>query len=530
MDNAASPRYRFSPSEQPIFDGGPYAPAHHPARRAAYLAAGVFVGLCAQLGHSLTLVNLPLVGAGLGLAPPEAGWLLAAYVSANCSANLLLVRGRVRYGIPKVTYGLLLAYVLLALLQLAAPSFTAALGVRIISGFVASALTTVTIYYLLQVVPPQKRPLALIVGVSLTQLAVPLARLVPVALLTPGEWQGVYLMELAMALTVTAVLLAVPLPPSILDKGVEALDLLTFALSFFGLMLLCGALAAGRWQWWTDTPWIGAALAGSVPLLAAAYLLEHHRRRPLLLSRWIGRREILRYLSIALLLRFALAEQSFGAIGLFSAMGLNNDQLRGLFLIVLAAMAAGLLTAVLTWTPERTFHQIVAAALTIAAGAWLDSGANALTRPPQLYLSQALLGFGACLFVGPALIFGFGQVLQRGRDHFISMVVMFGISQNLGGLLGASLLGTWQAVRAKAHAAALSEHLLPGDPGVAARWLQQGSAGLNGALQAQANVMAFNDVFRLVSLLALAIAIYLAWPAVAGALRALNDKRRRAQP
>ena len=63
--------------------------------------------------------------------------------------------------------------------------------------------------------------------------------------------------------------------------------------------------------------------------------VERRRLQPLLLTQWIGSRAILRYLAIALLVRFALAEQTYGAVGLLTATGLNNDQLRGLFTVVL---------------------------------------------------------------------------------------------------------------------------------------------------------------------------------------------------
>lgn len=510
--------YQFGPSEQPIFDGGPYSPAHHPLRRAAYMLVALIVGICAQLGHALVMVNLPSIAGTIGVTQSDASWLLAVYVATNASGNLLLVRARIRFGVPKVTIGLLSAYVIATLVQLAHPDFTTALVVRMVSGAVATSLTTITIYNMLQVVAPRHRPLALVIGVTIPQLAVPIARLVPLSLLTVG--QGLPLIELSIAMTAILLLVAVPLPPSIRARGFKPLDFLTFALAFPGMILLCGAISAGRSLWWMDTPWIGVALAGAIALLTMAFLIEHHRSNPLLLTDWIGSKDILRFIAIALLVRFALAEQTYGAIGILTVAGLTNDQLHILFLIVLGAMVLGLVTAVMTWAPPRTFTQIMVAALIIALGAWLDGDATNLTRPEQLYLSQALLGFGACLFIGPALVYGFGQVLQLGRNYLISMLVMFGISQNIGGLLGASLLGTYQISRAKAQAAALSEHLVAADPLVADRLAGQGAAGLYRSLQREASILAFNDVFQLVTLIALLTALVIAWPKLVAQWRA----------
>ena len=51
---------------------------------------------------------------------------------------------------------------------------------------------------------------------------------------------------------------------------------------------------------------------------------------------------ILRFAAVALLVRMALAEQTYGSVGLLASSGLNNEQLRTLFLIVLGAMLLGI--------------------------------------------------------------------------------------------------------------------------------------------------------------------------------------------
>ena len=514
------PPYIFGPTEQPTFEGGPYSPAHHPVRRYAYLIVALVVGIAAQLGNALITVNLLNIAGSMGVTLSDATWLSSMFVAANASANLLLIRGRIRFGIPLITHTLLLVYAGATVVQLTMPGFHTALLVRVASGAVATALSTITVYCMLQVVPPKARPLALLIAISISQLAVPIARLFPVTMLTIGEWQGLHLVELGITLTVIAALAAVPLPPSIRGPGFEPLDFLTFALVFPGMVLLCGSLGAGRYLWWTDTPWIGWALAGSLVLFTLAFLVEHHRSRPLLLTRWIGSADMLRFAAVALLVRFALAEQTYGAVGLLASGGLNNDQMHTLFLIVLAAMVCGILVACLTLRPNGIPYQVMAAALIIAAGAWFDTYSTNLTRPQQLYVSQALLGFGACLFVGPAVLFGFARVLQLGQNYLISFLVLFAVSQNVGGLLGSAVLGSYQVMRTRAHAQALSEHLVASDPLVAARLAQQGGAGLYAALQREAAILAFNDVFQLVAMIALMTALYVGFLIVRNRIQA----------
>ena len=176
------------------------------------------------------------------------------------------------------------------------------------------------------------------------------------------------------------------------------------------------------------------------------------------------------------------------------------------------------------------------ATLVIALGAWIDTDATNLTRPPQLYLSQALLGFGTTLFIGPALVYGLLRMFSRGADSLVSFVVLFSVTQNVGGLLGSAVLGTYQVIQARWHALALSEHLLASDPGIIDR-LRIGAGAIAGvvadpiqrsaegasllarAVTQEANVLAYSDVFRVVSILALMSALYIAYLLLVRALR-----------
>jgi hypothetical protein len=110
----------------------------------------------------------------------------------------------------------------------------------------------------------------------------------------------------------------------------------------------------------------------------------------------------------------------------------------------------------------------------------------------------------------------------------VTLVVVFSTTQNVGGLAGAALLGSYQTIAARAHAAALSERLTGFDSQVAAR-IQGGAASLDGvlgdpllrgaqgagllvqALTREANIVAFNDTFRFVAAVALLAAGYLSY-------------------
>ena len=117
-------------------------------------------------------------------------------------------------------------------------------------------------------------------------------------------------------------------------------------------------------------------------------------------------------------------------------------------------------------------------------------------------------------------------MLAKGPNYLVSFLVMFNVTQNVGGLAGSALLGSYQTMQARAHAASLADHVLASDPQTLQR-IQSGAGAVSGAvgdptLRAaegaallgqqmgnEANILAYNDVFRLVAILALLTAAYL---------------------
>jgi hypothetical protein len=158
-------------------------------------------------------------------------------------------------------------------------------------------------------------------------------------------------------------------------------------------------------------------------------------------------------------------------------------------------------------------------------GALMDAQASNVTRPEQMYVSQFLLAFGSTFFLGPMLIAGIGPVISQPRN-LISFVVLFGMTQNLGGLLGSALLGTFQTMREKFHSSVLTDHLTLLDPLVAAR-VQATASGyaatiadpaqrnalavraLGSAATREANVQAYNDVFLLIAFIAFCTLVWI---------------------
>jgi MFS family permease len=516
----------WRPDERPTLPGSPSFPGHTAPRRLAYFLVGTLVTLTGGLGNSLTTVNLVNLQGTLGAYAYETNWLPVAYVMTNASMNLLLVKFRQQFGLRAFTEFFLVLYALVTFAHLFVNDLGSAIAVRAAHGMAGAALSTLGLYYTLQAASRRElRPRFIAASLGISQLSLPIAYMFSSRLLELAEWRGLYLFELGLTLVTLAAVLWLKLPPGDRFKAFRPTDFLTFALFAPGVALLCAALNFGRVLWWTEEPWVGVALAGSVFLIVAAIAVEHHRKNPLLNLRWLTNGMIARLFLAMMLVRVVLSEQSVGAVGFLRLVGLNNDQLTMLFLVVLLATVAGIAVAVLATHPAHLMAPQVIALLIMALGAWIDSHANSLTRPEEMYASQAMLAFGGVLFLGPLLLTLMGSVVTN-PGNLITFSVLFSLTQNLGALLGSSLLGTWQVMREKFHSSILAEQLSSLDPLVAAR-IQRGGAAYGSVLldpaartrqgvsilsqsaTREANILAFNDVFLLISIIALLLALWI---------------------
>nr|WP_238995790.1 MFS transporter [Sphingomonas solaris] len=523
----AEPEWQFAPHERPAMPGSPASPDHPFGRRVAYGTVGVLVGLTGGLGNALISVNTQYLQGALGLDPAEIAWLPTAYVMTNVCINLLLFKFRQQFGLRLFTAIFVSAYAAITFAHLFVHGFASAVAVRAVSGMAGGALSTLGLYYVMQSFPAKWRLKALVVGIGVPQLAVPMARLFSPELLGAAQWRTLYLFEFGLALVSLAAVLALQLPPGERKKAFEPMDLLTFMLFAPGIALLCAVLGQGRILWWTEAPWLGWALAAAIPLILGAILIEHRRANPLLQTRWLGSADIVRFAVVTLMARIVLSEQTYAAVGLLTTLGQTNDQLGGLFTIILLASVAGIAVSAIMLDIDRLSHPVMMAIGLVAIAAFADSHATNLTRAPQMYVTQAAIAFAGTLFLGPSLLFGMSRALAKGSGHVLSFIALFGIINNLGGLGGSALLGSYQVIREKAHSNSLVQDISLTDPATVLRVQAgagaygrvlgdpalrsaEGGALLSAQVTREANILAYDDVFRLIAILAGLTTLYLA--------------------
>ncbi len=520
--------WAFAPHEVPTIAGSPGSPAHPFERRIAYALIGILIGLTGGFGNALISANTTALGGALGLDPVEIAWLPTVYVMTNVSINLLLIKFRQQFGLRPFAIIFLALYVMFTFAHLLVQDFASAVLVRAASGMAGAPLSSLALYYLMQAFPAEWRLRAIVVGIGIPQCATPLARLFSPELLAMSQWRTLYLFELGLATMSLAAVLAFRLPPTVRVKTFERLDFVTFPLFAGSMALFAAVLGLGRIVWWTEAAWTGWALLAAIPMLLAALAIEQGRANPLINTRWLGSADIVRFTVVTVMARIVLSEQTYGAVGLLTVLGQNNDQLITFFLIIFAATVAGVVASAITINVERLTHAVMLAIGLVAVAALFDSHSSSLTRAPQLYVTQAAIAFSAAFFLGPALLFGMTRALKAGTGHIITFLALFGIVNSLGGLGGAALLSSYQVVREKVNSAAIVQDIDPTDPQVQAR-LALGAAGVTrvvgdpalrqaegGALLSQvatreANVLAYDDVFRLVALLSGATCAYLAF-------------------
>lgn len=534
------PLPRWTPEEAPALPGSPAKLEHTLGVRLAYLLTAILVGITGGLGNALVTANLPAIQGQLGLTPIQGAWLPAAFIMVTVSANLLVFKFRQQFGMRLFAEIGLSVYAVLTLLHVFVHDYTMALFVRAASGLAGAPLTSLGLLYAIQAFPKKDIGRAVVIGFGISQLATPLAWVLSPALLDLGEWQALYVFEGGLALASLAAVVVLKLPKGMRIQVFEPLDFLTFVLVAPALALISAVLAQGRVEWWTEQPWMAWALIIAILLLSAAFLVEHHRSNPLIQTRWLGTLPMARFALGALTIRFMLSEQTFGAVGMLRTLGAGPDQLQALYAVILAGIIIGLLSSALTFSREAIIPQILISVALICVASFMDATATSLDRPQQFFFSQLLVAIAGGLFFGPMLLAGFNQALQKGANYVITFTVLFSITQNLGGLAGPALLGTFQQFREHEYSQTITAEINPTDPVVAGRLQLQGQVygrvmtdpvlrqaegtrQLAQVVTREANVLAYNDVFLLTGALALA---YLSWSLVFVAQR---QRRLRAE-
>lgn len=515
----------WTPEERPTLPGSPAAIAHSTPKKLIYFFIGLVVAISGSLSNGFITANLPLIQGEYSLTPAEAAWIPAAYVMANISSNLLLFKARQQYGLRLFSEIGLVLFICVLILHIFVQTFEMALLVRIISGLVAAPLSSLGMYYIMQAFKRANFGRGIYLALGFQQLGIPLAWIISPYIVDVNDWSILYTFELGLALCCLAMVVSLKLPRSLRIAVFEKQDFFTFALLAPGFALICIVLTQGPILWWFEAKWLGYALIAGFSLIILELTYEHYRVNPLLITRWLGSATTLKFIFGALAIRLLMSEQSYAAVNFLKTMGMGPDQFVSLYVVILLGIASGTIFSAVTFKRERIPWHLAGAVVLILFACTLDYHLTSDVRPENFYRSQFIVGFASGMFIGPLLLTGIIQALQKGPSHMVTFVVLFSATQSFGGLLGNSFFSTYQQVRTQNYRAEIISDLSPTDPIVYQRihtyqqsaskytldqHLQQNQAlqNLNQGVTKEAQVRAYNDVIAMNGIFAIILFIW----------------------
>lgn len=537
----------WTPDERPLLAGTPASVQHGTSKRLAYLLIGVFISVTAMLNNGLVTANLPLFQGEYGLTPSQAAWLPAMYVIANVSSNLLIFKARQQFGVRLFTELGLIAFIGILILHLFVKTYEMALVARFIAGFATAPLFSLGMYYTMQAFSKDDIVKAIYLSFGLQQLGVPLAWIISPSLTAGNSWDTLYTFELGIAICTLAMVVALKLPRGFKEDLFEKQDFITAILLISGFSCLSITLTQGPIVWWFDAPWLAYLIIAGFGFVMLGLLFEHYRATPLIMTRWLGTGAILLFMVGAFILRLILSEQTVAMVNFLKTMGMGPDQFVPLYQVIFLGTAIGAVFSALTFTLKRVVPYLLLSVLLILFACIWDYSLTHDIRPSNFYLSQFLIGFATGSFIPILLLVAIGQGLLKGPQYIITIVVLFSVTQNFGGLVGSSFFNTYQKQRTQVYINDLNQNLYVTNPTVAQRLqiYQYSSASqetdvqrqqdkalrnLNSVVSREAQVRAYGDVIILNAMFALFIFIWGVFGVVMVVLSAKKKARQQQSP
>ncbi|OPB32269.1 hypothetical protein BAR153v2_012520 [Bartonella sp. AR 15-3] len=489
-----------------------------------YIFASFILQWAYGLGANMVQSNIIELTGDFNTTLIETTWLVAAYMAPNVSITIMLIKIRYQFGLRNFAELSILGFVVVCVLHLFVTDLRSALIIRFFAGIAAAPMASLAFLYMMEAFTPSKK---YTIGLSLNYmnaaLAVPLSRLISPNLLENGGFSSLSAMEMGLVLIGLGCIFSLPLTPIVYDKVIKKLDWVSYSLIALGLGLNAIVMSIGKWYWWTETLWIGWGLALAVFSLTIAIIIELNRATPLVDLRWLFSKEMIQVVLVLLVFRILLLEQSILAADFFNLSGLLNRNMAPMYLAVTCGTFLGGAICVffLRMGREDYFYLLSLCCLTL--GSYLDSHVSQLTHPVDMIISQGLIGFGYALFLPPALCNGFIKASARGPNYVLSFIAIFLLAQVTGGLVSAALFGSLQFFFTCHHFEDLTQEITTTSTlvfdkisnlsspysALVSDNLEGGKTilSLTDQLKLTANILAYNDVFRLYCYMSMVVLI-----------------------
>lgn len=548
VENTHPPRIigiipNWTEEERPLLSGTPASIEHTKRKRVAYLLIGVFISITATLNNGFVTANLPLFQGEYSLTILEATWLPTVYVIANVSSNLIIFKARQQFGVRIFTELGLIIFIAVLILHLFVNTYGMALIARFMAGFASAPLFSLGMYYTMQAFSKNKAAQAIYLSFGLQQLGIPLAWIISPSLTMGNSWNTLYTFELGIAICTLAMVVTLKLPRGFKQVLFEKQDFITAILLISGFACFSITLTQGPILWWFDSPWLAYLIIWGFGFTLLGLLFEHYRVNPLIMTRWLSSRAILLFMIGAFILRLILSEQTVAMVNFLKTMGMGPDQFVPLYKIIFLGTAIGAIVSALTFTLKRLIPYVLVSVLLILIACIWDYSLTNDIRPSNFYVSQFIIGFATGIFIPILLLVALGQGLLKGPQYIITIVVVFSVTQNFGGLVGSSFFNTYQKQRTQVYFNDMSDNLSISDPKVEQRikaylyssasieidkQIQEDIAlrNLNSTIFRESQVRAYSDVIVLNAIFSF---FMLVWGALGAVVIAIGMKKKISQ-
>lgn len=489
---------------------------HVPLKTWLGLLATMLGAFMAVLDIQITNASLQDIQAALGATLEEGSWISTAYLVAEIvvipmTGWLAVVFSTKRYMLVNATL-----FLFFSICCAWSWNLGSMIVFRACQGFTGGTLIPMAFTYLLQNLPPAKRPIGMAMFAVTATFAPSIGPTLGGWLTNNFSWEYVfYLNIIPGSLLIAGVLYAVELTPMKLGmlKNGDWFGIIAMAIGLGSLQVV---LEEGSRKDWFGSDFILRLSVIAAIFLTIFFWIELTRKKPFIELRLLGRRNF----SLASIVNVALGIGLYGSVYILP-LYLAQIQRYNAMQIGEVIMWAGIPQLFLVPLVPKLMQRIDARLLIsvgvslFAVSCFMNSSMTAATGYEQLRWSQLVRAMGQ-----PMIMVPLSSIATAGIEPALagSASGLFNMMRNLGGSMGIAALATLLKNREQFHSNRLGETISLYDPATQQRIDQltqyfanrggvdletagkQAIAAIDNLVRREAFVMAFNDCFYFIGI------------------------------
>jgi DHA2 family multidrug resistance protein len=483
------------------------------------IAFSVMLGTFMEvLDATVVTVSLPHVAGSLSATPEEATWVLTSYLLSNAIVLPLTGWLGTRFGRKRVLMTCMVVFTAASAVCGAARSLDVLVVARVLQGVGGGALQPMAQAILMESFAPARRGVAM-AAFSMGVIVAPILGPTLGGWVTDNySWRWVFYINLPIGLVAMALVnLFVEDPPYLQGRRTGRIDYIGFALMAVGLSALQIVLDRGQEADWFAASWVRWFAAIAVMTLVVFIVREFVVEDPIVDLRILGERNFAVGFGLSTVLGVCLygttsmlplfLQTLLGYPAVESGLAVSP---RGLGAMVAAIVVGRMITVV---DPRL----LVAAGLgLLAASGNMFAGLTLQISKGNVVWASVLNGLSTGMIFVPLSLMTLGRLRNEQMGNAAGLYTLM---RNLGGSIGIAIATTLLSRGAQTHQAVLASHLTPYDAAYERarqgleRFLTTHTDPVTASRQAvgllynlvlqQATLLAFLDVFRAISFLAL---------------------------